>query len=456
MDNILPIVMSAVIIFAVLAIVLIVSGRKGGDFSEDGGKKGSKQKGRSVIIREATRKLSSDPHNPAGLIPLGDLYFKEQNWEKAAPIYETMFTIAAAHREIDPFLASLRQGICALKLGKIDDAFKGLQAALKISADNVDVNRYLGEAYFKKEQYDKVIPLLKKVIILNPEVTSVYSMLGAAYYKSKHFRDSLPYLKRAVDANPEDKESLFNMADAMQESGMADKAMKIFLHMRPDPVYGAKSCLAVGMYHAKNNQNDKAVSDFEIGLKHENIPVDTQLELRYRLSQCYFALNQIGKGIAQLKQIQLVNPTYKDIVTLLSRYQELSQNSNLNIYLSAGSSDYVALCRKIVAVFYKRSVVKIQDIAVNPEYTEITAIVENAKWEDTELFRFYRTSGSVGELYVRDFHSKVRDGKVDKGVCFIAGVYTEEALRYAEGRPIDLVDKSNLTRILKQIDMSNK
>ena len=159
--------------------------------------------------------------------------------------------------------------------------------------------------------------------------------------------------------------------------------------------------------------------------------------------------------IQQLKQIQLVNPTYKDIVSLLGRYQELSQNSNLNIYLSAGSSDYVALCRKIAAVFYKRAQIKIQDISVNPEYVEITAIVENAKWEDTELFRFYRTSGSVGELYVRDFHSKVRDSKVDKGVCFIAGIYTEEALRYAEGRPIDLVDKSNLTRILKQIDMVN-
>ena len=452
MDNILPIVAAAVIIFAVLAIILIVTGRKGGD---SGGGKGTKQKGRSVIIREATRKLSSDPHNPAGLIPLADLYFKEKNWEKAAPLYETMFTIAAAHREIDPFQASLRQGICELKLGKVDEAFKGLQAAHKISADNVEVNRYLGEAFFKKGEYDKVIPLLKKVLILNPEESSAYSMLGSSYYKAKHFRDSLPYLKRAVDANPEDKESLFNMADAMQESGMADKAMKIFLHLRPDPVYGSKSCLAVGMYHAKNNQNDKAVSDFEIGLKHENVPPETQLELRYRLAQCYFALNKIGNGIQQLKQIQLVNPTYKDIVTLLGRYQELSQNSNLNIYLSAGSSDYVALCRKIAAVFYKRAVVKIQDIAVNPEYTEITAVVENTKWEDTELFRFYRTSGSVGELYVRDFHSKVRDSKVDKGVCFIAGVYTDEAQRYAEGRPIDLVDKASLTRVLKQIDMTN-
>ena len=449
MDNLLPIVASAVIIFSVLAIVLVLSGRKGGS-KGDGT---AKQKGRAVIIREATRKLSSDPHNPAGLIPLGELYFSEHLWDKAYPLYETMFTIAAAHREIDPFQASLRQGICAIKLGKIDEAFKGLNAAHKISADNLEVNRYLGEAFFKKGEYDKVIPLLKKVLIINPEAEDAYSILGTSYYKAKHYRDSLPYLKRAVDANPEDKESLFNMADAMQESGMADKAMKIFLHLRPDPVYGARSCLAVGMYHAKNNQNDKALMDFEIGLKHENVPPETQLELRYRLAQCCFALNQIAKGIQQLKQIQIVNPTYKDIVTLLGRYQELSQNSNLNIYLSAGSSDYVALCRKIVAVFYKRAIVKIQDIAVSPEYTEITAIVENTKWEDTELFRFYRTSGSVGELYVRDFHSKVRDSKVDKGVCFIAGSYTEEASRYAEGRPIDLVDKASLSRILKQIDM---
>ncbi|MCR5605445.1 MAG: tetratricopeptide repeat protein [Treponema sp.] len=448
MDSSLPFIIAAIAVFVVIAILLSLSGRKGGSG-------GNRQKGRAAIIREASHKLSVNPHNPAGLIPLGELYFTEQLWDKAYPLYDTMFTIAPAHHEIDPLIASLRQGICAIKLNKINEGMKGLLSAYKLAPNNADVNYYLGYAFFKSSVYDKAIPLLKKTLMLNPEAQDVYCILGSSLYHSKHYRDSLPYLKRALDNNPEDKESLFNMADAMQESGMADKAMKIFLHLRPDPVFGARSCLACGINHAKNGQNDKAISDYEIGLRHENIPPETLLELRYRLAQCCFATNAIAKGIASLRQIQAMNPNYKDVAALLSRYQELSQNTNLQVFLSSGTSDFVALCRKFVAAFYKRANIKIMDISVNPNFTEILADIENTRWEDTEVFRFYRTTGSIGELFLRDFHARVRDSKADKGVCVTAGTFTEEAHKFIEGRPIDLVEKQGLTKVLKQIDMSN-
>ena len=45
-----------------------------------------------------------------------------------------MLNIAPAHTQIDPFLAALRQGICALKLNKIQDSFRGLSAAFQINS----------------------------------------------------------------------------------------------------------------------------------------------------------------------------------------------------------------------------------------------------------------------------------------------------------------------------------
>ena len=76
------------------------------------------------------------------------------------------------------------------------------------------------------------------------------------------------YLKKALDEDPQNKEALFDMADAMAEEGFGDKAMKVFMHLRPDPVFGARSCLEAGMIHAHNNDNEAAIQDFEIGLKH--------------------------------------------------------------------------------------------------------------------------------------------------------------------------------------------
>ncbi|MBQ9631007.1 MAG: restriction endonuclease, partial [Treponema sp.] len=77
--------------------------------------------------------------------------------------------------------------------------------------------------------------------------------------------------------------------------------------------------------------------------------------------------------------------------------------------------------------------------------------VDTPRWEDMELFRFYRNTGAIGELFVRDFHSKLRELKCDKGFCITAGTYTEGAHKYVEGRPIDLIEKNRLVSLLKKM-----
>ena len=436
---------AVVIIVAFGAIVLSFATRK------KTGKSG-KQKSRAQIIKESSRKLAQDPHNADALIALGDLYYNERAWDKAYPIYETQMSIAAAHKEIDPFKASLRQGICAVKLNKIAEAFKGLSAAVQINSNDFEVNYYLGVAFYKNNEFDKAVPRFKKVIILKPDAQNLNSPLGLSLYKAKHYKESLQYLKHALDENPENKEALFAMADAMNESGYGEKAMKVFMHLRPDPEFGAKACLAAGMYHLKIGEADKAIQDFEIGLKHQNVTPEIAIETRYRLALAYFAQKSIGNGIGYLQEIQAVNPQYKDVPQLLSRYSELNQNKNLQTYLMASSSDYVALCRKIVMKFYQRAITKIVDISVKPDNIEILVTVEFSRSEETHIFRFYRTTSVVADLYVREFHARVTEAKADKGVCITAGLYSDEGRKYAEGRPIDLIDKNGLVKILKKIN----
>jgi len=439
---------AVVIIIAFGAILVPIVTRK-----KSGGGAG-KQKSRGQIIKECNRKLSVDPHNPEGLIPLGDLYFQEHNWEKAYQIYDTMLNIAAVHKEIDPFLSALRQGICAYKLNKTEDAFRGLITAYKLQSDNYDANYYLGLNCYANKDYEKAVPCLRKALVIKPDATAINAKLGLALYNGKHFRECLAFLHRALDEQPDNKEALFSMADAMDECGYGEKAMKVFMHLRPDPEFGARSCLAAGKNHAKTGQYDKAIQDFEIGLKHENIPVDIMLELRYHMANACFAVKDISTGIACLKEIQVVNPQYKDVGQLMGRYQELNQNRNLQIYLMSATSDFVALCRKVTASYYANSYTKILDISVSQEHVEILLTVESPKWEDTEIFRFYRSNGSVGELFIRDFHARVGDSKADRGLCFTAGQYSEDAKKYAEGRPIDLIDKTGLIKLLKKVDIS--
>ena len=119
--------------------------------------------------------------------------------------------------------------------------------------------------------------------------------------------------------------------------------------------------------------------------------------------------------------------------------------------MTSGTSDFVALCRNLVKHYHSKSFVKIINVEVISDSVEILCEVENSKWEDKELFRFYRNTGSIGELFIRDFHAKIRDTKCDKGFCITSGIFSEEAHKYIDGRPIDLIEKPQLMKLLKVI-----
>lgn len=434
-----------IVLLFVAGLTVIFGKKKGGTGS------GEKAKSQNQIIRTATKRLSKDPHDPEGLVPLGNVYYSRQLWDKAMTIYKDLAQMAGQTGDIDTFLVNLRAGICCAKLENFNDAISYLSQAYNLNSRHYEVNFYLGYSCFKSQLFDKAVPCFKKALVANPEAEGVYLLLGQCLYNTRKYRDSLPCFKKALDEDPSNKEALFSMADAMNQEGHGDKAIKVFMHLRPDPVYGARSCLEAGIFHKKMGSIDAAVQDFEIGLKHEDALPEIRLDIQYNLAHCYFERNKISPGLTLLKTIRSINGNYKDVNALINRYQELSQNSNLQIYLSAGSSDFVTLCRKFIAAKYKNAHVKIQDINVGPIFTDILAEISTIKWDNVDIFRFFRTTGSTGELYIREFHGHMQDIKADRGYCISAGTFTEECQKYTESRPIDLIEKNELIKVLKVI-----
>ncbi|MGP1458100.1 MAG: tetratricopeptide repeat protein [Treponema sp.] len=447
----LPILVSVIAAALLVMLLMVLSGRK----SEAQGKqKTPKAKNRNTVIKDCTKKLAHDPRNINALTSLGDLYYTEKNYEKAQPLYATLFSMVKFHPEIDPALIPLRFGICSYKQKKLDEALQGLAESLKSNSKSFDANFYMSRLMFEKKDFERALLCARRASAVDPENTEAQKILGSSLYGLKKYKECLPHLKKVIDENPADKEALFYIASAMEDTGMADKALKIFMHLRSDPTFGAQSCIAAGTIHDKMHQSDKAVLDYEIALKLENILPETRLTIYYKLAQAYLAQQNIAKALQYLKQIQALTPSYKDVNALVARYQELNQNSNLQSYLMAGTSEFVALCRKFVSAYYHDAYVKIEDVITNSDSVDVLCAVETSRWEDNELFRFYRTTGAIGELYIRDFHSKMRDTKVDRGFCLTAGAYTSEAQKYVEGRPIDLLEKQRLVAILKKIDMN--
>jgi tetratricopeptide (TPR) repeat protein len=444
MASLIPVLVAVLGLVFIVFLFVTLRGR----FTGIGGG-GKANKGREAVLKSASKRLEQNPNDLLALAEMGDLYYREENWEQSFRYYGTLIEI----RGLNDFETNLRWGMSALKLGNIDDAFRGLNAAKSINANNFHVVYNLGLLEFQRKNYEKAIQHLNQARIQAPDNAAALRTLGHSYFRMRKNKEAMTFIRKAIDLAPDDKESLFTLAECYFEANQTDQALRVFNHLRGDPVMGPSACLTCGNINLEARRYDKAIQDYEIGLRHDNIKPEVKIELRYRLASCYLKGNDIAKALSLLKSIQAENPTYKDVTMLIGKYQELNVNKNLQIYLMAPSGDFVALCRKIVMGYFPKAKVKITNISVNKnEWADLLAEVDTPKWTDMIMFRFIRSQGAVGELTVRDFHSHIKEVKASKGICVAVGTFTEEARRYTEARLIDLIEKEKLSIILNNVD----
>ncbi len=455
MYDYLPLI-AVVVILAVISLMVLftLTGGEKDDSKKDKKKKKSKIRGkdRDAIVKHANKRLANNPKDPDALSTLADLYFSEGDMNKAMKTYKLLMDMCATNSDLDEGFITLRYGLSALKMQENEEAYKALMVAKTMNQESFDLNFSLGYLEYTRQDYEKAAGYLSKANTIQADHAMTQKYLGQSLFKMKKYKEALSLLRRTLNSEPDDKEALFTMAQCYYELGQNDQALKIFLHLRPHPTWGPSAALFAGTIHAKNHKFSKAISDYEIGLKHTNISQELSLELKYRLAEAYTQENDINKAMVYLKQIRSEAPNYKDVANQLKKYKDLSSNRNLQTYLVAQTTEFITLCRKLTFNMFPGAKVKITDIsAQQSEFVDILAEIHTKKWEDEILFRFFRTQGSIGELSIRDFNVQIKEMKAGRGIAMSAGSYTEEAVKYVEARLIDLIDKDKLYKMLQNI-----
>lgn len=450
----LPVLVIAFI--SISAVVAISVGLRNSSDKKKKKKKGAGAvKDRETIIREANRRLSSNPKDPVALESLADLYYDEGDFKKAMRTYQLLLDQAGTAVDLDQAKLNLRYGLSAMKNENWVEAYKGLMIARSKDPENFEVNSNLGRLEFMRKNYEKCIGFLQRTLRAQPDHADSLKFLGQSLYRLKRYSEAAPYLKQAVAARQDDKESLYALARCQYEIPQYEMAQKIFRHLRSDPKWGPNASLYSGTIFAKKREWEEAATDYQIGLRHENVAGELQLELKYRLAEAFNQTQRIDRALAILNEIFETAPGYKDVSVQIKRYRELNSNKNLQTYLLAPTNEFIALCRKLTQVVFPKAKIKMNDMNVQKsEYVDLLTEVKTNKWEDIILFRFMRSEGQVGELFVRDLYAHSKELHAGRGFCFTAGTFTSESTRFVEARLIDLIDKPALMKLLKSIDSS--
>jgi len=452
MENMLePYVLVPLLSAIIAALVLLFIFRKKSAKKEDKSRN-KKAKDRNTILKEANKRLAQNPKDPEALLQLAHIYFSDQSYEKAMRIYQVLIDLCATNPDLDEFEITLKYALSAMQTKQYQEAYKSFLIARSMKQDVFEIEHNLGHLEYMNKNYEKAARHLSKAKVMKPENLQTLRLLGLSLFRTKRYKDAASTLRKTLDMDPEDKEALFCLGQCYHNLAQNDPAIKIFGHLRVDPVFGPHAALYAGTIHLHTHEVDKAIMDFEIGLRHENVKPEVRLDLMYRLAAAYIKNQDIPNALKYYEQICSIQPDYKDARAQLDNYSELNKNKNLQVFLLSPVSDFVALCRKLTVAFFPDAKVKIVDISVQKnDYADILTEVSTQKWEDVILFRFVRTSGDIGELILRDLYSRLKEVKAGRGYCITTGSFTESAQHFVEARLIDLIEKDELMKQLQTI-----
>ncbi|MCL2480474.1 MAG: tetratricopeptide repeat protein [Spirochaetaceae bacterium] len=442
-------ILAVILAFVIVAALIFIIIKK---ISNDGSASdNTKNKDRNSIIKYANKRLEQNPKDTQAIIELANLYYSEETYDKSLHLFKLLLDKPEGTSQANEVDIIYKYAISALKTGKIDEAYKYLDYAKRKNKDVFEVNYNLGVIDFDKKSYDKALSSFIAAKNLLPDHAATLQYIGKILFYLGKFKEAVEYLRKSFEIAPGDKEILYILGQAYNESSQVENGYKIFNHLRVDPVYGPPASLEAGKINIKKKNYLKAVEDMELGLRHKEIDPKIKIELLYQLGNTYILENKINSAIKNFDIIQSLSPNYKDVQILKAKYSELASNKNLKTYLMSPTSEFLNLCKRVTPLLYPNAQVKITDItATKNDYVDIIAEVTSNQMEDIALFRFIRSTTAVGDIVLRDLYFKSKDVRAGQSFCLTAGTFSETASKFVEARTIDLISGKQLMTILSK------
>ncbi|MBN1870748.1 MAG: tetratricopeptide repeat protein [Candidatus Omnitrophica bacterium] len=140
------------------------------------------------------RTLKYAAHFPRLHYNLGNLYYYSGRIDEAVRSYEEAL-------KIDPgYLAAYNNlGTAYYALGKKNEAMAAYEQALSMDPDDVEATNNLGVVYKDLGKTEEALRLYNKALKIDPNFASAYNNIAEIYYRSQQYEQAIEYFDKAVE-----------------------------------------------------------------------------------------------------------------------------------------------------------------------------------------------------------------------------------------------------------------
>ncbi|HZQ48641.1 MAG TPA: tetratricopeptide repeat protein, partial [Verrucomicrobiae bacterium] len=183
-------------------------------------------------------------------------------WRDSTALYEHALNVTSGN-----YLAHDNLGNLLMDQGKLDEAVKHFQAAIRLTPSVGKPYNDLGKAYALQQKMDDATAMFLKAATLNPGLALARWNLGNAWLLKGKVAEGLAELKIAVQLSPDDMEARRKYADALIKHGKAAEALpycEAVVRAQPEDAHAhfalASACQA-------NKQLEPALANFKEALR---------------------------------------------------------------------------------------------------------------------------------------------------------------------------------------------
>ncbi len=404
------------------------------------------------VIKAVKQILTKEPHHVDGHYLLGQAYFAEGKTELALMEFKMVNQIGkftGLCREV-PFRKQAAE--LYRKFGQVEEALK--EYLLLIKKEPVQADHYvaIGELFEERQMSDKALHYLQKAVELNPNHAGAHLHLGILIYRKKKLLEARVELEAAVKLDPENCQAHYYLGRLLKEMHEYPTALRSLEKAQRDPEYKSKSLIEAGTCYMSMNNMDRAISTLERVINLDgNTTANELMYARYFLSLCYEKARNIDSAIEQWEEIYARKPSFRDVAQKLSQYQELRTDDRMKDYLTSSPEEFEQICRAITAGLKLET----RDVKENPHGLEIQAVEAEKNWRSgrpmPRMILFMRDNDTIDVSTVRLLSEKMKKNNISRGIVVTSSNFARKAIEFAETRPIDLVNKEQLSAVLKKV-----
>ncbi len=407
-----------------------------------------------TAMRQAKSLLSRNERNIDAHWLLGESYRAENRSELAVVEYKYIihskrFTTIAPERKVRE-----RLGEAYLRLGQLDEAQKEFILLSKIDPNNYEIYYKIAKLFEERDYTDAALANYRKVISINPGHGPSHLRLGVIYFKKSAKNEAQQEFKLALKQDPGNAEPYYYLGKIARTSGDRNKAFELFEKALHDQELRQRVHLERANLFVLEKEYDEAINELLKALNLGDKDVAAVMAVRYLLARCYESVNNLRSAVEQWEWLYERSPKYLDVESKLSLYGALRADDRLKDFLIATGEHFGAYCEKIIGIIGLKVH---QEVFADNEIREYTAYDADRPlargMSGLCVVRFLRSSDLVGYEETRGLYDKMRKMNATRSVVITASKFTKNAIEFAQIRPIDLIDKEELTRLLQKISL---